>query len=579
MRFDGSRLRDDRALQVVLAVTLLGLVARFVLLGSRVAHYDEGRVAYWTLHYLRSGEFHYRFIIHGPFVQHLERVVFWLIGPSDFAARLPVAVVSGLLPLTALFFRERLRDIEVAAMGLFFAFNAVILYYSRFMRSTVLVAAFCFLAFALFLRAYDGHGVRNFYLGMAVLALGFAAKENAAVYLLTWLGAAVLVADDSLFRQDGASAFARARARLSFLDRDYVSAAAVHGVLGLGVFLLITLLFYAPRDPNGVGLWSSVVDPTQIPALLNRTIDDVWTGYSYWFGGPGDTTMAKYLERLGRFLATSATYAGPLLALSVAGFLAERFLAARPRPLVMFASYWGYASVLGYPLATDIWGAWIIVNALVPLVIPAAVGLGLIVRVGEEALADDDRVSVAAVGVLLFVVVGQMAFVGATGVYANPTGADNQLVQYAQPSQESRTAMEDIERVVPSNDGTDVLVYDPGEKYLLRGGQIEGPKFPKCLGTAGWYRSLPLSWYYNVYDAEVSCVEEPGGLPAGEDLPPVVVVEGDCQEERTMACRGRPESISAPGDLDQRVPEQYERHAYFHRTSDRPTVVYVDATA
>ena len=43
---------DDRTVRLVVAVTVLALLARFVLLGSRVAHYDEGRVAWWGLDYL-----------------------------------------------------------------------------------------------------------------------------------------------------------------------------------------------------------------------------------------------------------------------------------------------------------------------------------------------------------------------------------------------------------------------------------------------------------------------------------------------------------------------------------------------
>jgi uncharacterized protein (TIGR03663 family) len=606
MRLDGSRLRADRTLQVVLALAVLALLARLVFLGTRVAHYDEARVAYWTYHYLESGQFHYRFIIHGPFIQHVDRLLFELIGISDFATRLPVAIVGGLLPLSALLFRHRLRDVEVMGVAVFLAGNAVLLYYSRFMRSTVLVAAFCSLAFALFLRAYDGYGTGYLHAGAVFLALGFAAKENAIIYVLCWLGAGALLVDAALFRRvDGETGADRARAwwarTRERTDRERLAVLGGHLLLAVLLFLVVVLFFYAPR--NGVitprhlaierghpqyeqvvetcrqaGLWRALPSG-EVGSLVRCTGLTIESGLAHWFGGAGETTIGTYAERLGLFLQTSGTYAGPLMGLAVAGFLVERYVADRPRPLVLFAAYWGFASVVGYPLGTDVWGAWIIVNALVPLAIPAAAGLGLVVRAGRDAIADDDRVSVGAVAVLLLVLGGQMAVAGATGVYADPTGADNGLVQFAQPAQESRAVLEDVERVAATSAPPHVLVYDPGGEYLLKGGRIEGPKYPRCLGTAGWYRSLPLTWYYTVYDAEVECVREQSALPPGAEFPPVVVVEGGCAEERLLDCRSRTDRITAPAELGDRVPAEYERHAYFHRTTQRPLLVYVDPDA
>ncbi|MEF8828706.1 MAG: flippase activity-associated protein Agl23, partial [Haloarcula sp.] len=185
---------DPRAtVKVVVAVTLLGLVLRVAALGSRVAHFDEGRVAYWALHLRDSGSFAYRYIIHGPFIQHVDSWVFAVAGPTDFTMRLPVAIVGGLLPLTALLFREHLRSDETVLMAAFLALNPVLLYFSRFMRSDVLVAAFMFAAFGLLVRFVDTRKPRYLYGVGAFMALGFASKENAIVYVLTWLGATGLL--------------------------------------------------------------------------------------------------------------------------------------------------------------------------------------------------------------------------------------------------------------------------------------------------------------------------------------------------------------------------------------------------
>lgn len=587
MSLDSSRLRDDRAVQVVVALVAVGLLARFALLGSRIAHFDEGRVAYWVLHYLETGEFHYRYIIHGPFIQHVDRFVFALLGPTDFATRVPVALVGGLLPLSALWLRHRLSDTEVAALAFFLAFNPIILYYSRFMRSSVLVAAFCFVAFAAFVRWYDGFGVRYFYAGVAMLALGFAAKENAVIYILCWLGAGLLVLDHKLFRAHGdqtgidwgKAAFVSVRRRIVGPNDDRLTLSLSHLVVGSLLFFALALFFYAPRGGDGVGLYATFTSPGQFPQLLDATIQDVTEGYGYWFNGTNETTFKTYLDRLGKFVDTTIGYAGPLFALAIAGFLAERYVTEKPRMLVLGASYWGFASVIGYPLGTDIWAAWIIVNALVPLAIPAAVGLALIVDAGRDALAVDDRVSVAAVAVLLLLVFGQIAATGATGVYLDPTGHENDMVQYAQPQESMRPVVTEMAEISARNEGTDVLVY--GE---FVDGQTSAPRTPACVD---WFASLPLAWYLNADEMETSCAENKNELP--EELPPVVLTKGECKMDTAgngnpksvpaTRCREQPEAIRAPAALEDQIPARYERRGFLLRTTAKPVVVYVDTEA
>jgi predicted membrane-bound mannosyltransferase len=89
----------DRVVLGLLAIAALGLVLRFVGLGTRVAHWDEARVLYWVSHYQETGHFAYRRIIHGPFIQLVNQLLFSLFGPSDWIARAPVALVGSLVPL------------------------------------------------------------------------------------------------------------------------------------------------------------------------------------------------------------------------------------------------------------------------------------------------------------------------------------------------------------------------------------------------------------------------------------------------------------------------------------------------
>jgi uncharacterized protein (TIGR03663 family) len=534
----------------VLAVAAVALLARLVFLGARVSHFDEGRVGWWTLHFLDTGQFEYRFIIHGPLVQHVNRVVFAVFGANDFTLRLFVALVGAALPLAALLFRDHLRDDEALGVATFLAINPVLLYYSRFFRSTLLVAAFAFVAFGLFVRALDTRSARYAHLGVAFVALAFAAKENAAVYLLCWLGATALVVDHRLFRTGADEAgvdwlLARVPDRDALAGhRAHLDRYVGHVLLGAAVFFGIVLFFYAPRspDPGAVGLWQGLTNPARFPDVLARTVDDIANGYGYWFGGSTDhgnrydSVVDEYLTYLGRSLKALGQYALPLMVLSVAGFLAERYTRARSRMLVLFAGYWGFVSVVGYPLGTDIFGAWIMVNALVPLTIPAGVGLAMVVRWTRDALHGDAlRFGISVF--VLFLVVGQLALALGGGVYTNATSDDNELVQFAQPADDFRPAMDALETADTGDGNADVLFA--GDSYVRTRTNAEGETVlnprnagiePRCTSISD---TLPLQWYVEMYDAEGACtVTVEGAVRTVEDQQPTVVIVPPTMENR-----------------------------------------------
>ncbi|KPN30393.1 hypothetical protein SY89_01122 [Halolamina pelagica] len=337
--------RTDDTVRAVLLVVAAGLVARLLFLGQRVAHFDEGRVAYWALNYLETGEISYRYIVHGPLAQYADAWVFALLGANDFSMRLFVAVVGALLPLAALLFRGRLSDLETVLAAVLLSFNPILLYYSRFYRSSLLVAAFMFVAFGFGLRALDDARPRLLYPAFAFGALGFAAKENALVYLMCWVGAGALLLDFSLMNpRNYDSGLDAVLARIDpyvdalagpdrstdvilwtavsvltllvlgyaalsgwpltaivaalvllvaltmLVDLVHPEGAAIRwggALLGsLGLFALVSLFFYAPRTVGaGVGLWDAVFDPTRFPALLDATWGDIRPGLEYWFGG------------------------------------------------------------------------------------------------------------------------------------------------------------------------------------------------------------------------------------------------------------------------------------------------------
>ncbi|WP_136715738.1 flippase activity-associated protein Agl23 [Halorientalis salina] len=516
-----ARYGIERITLVVVGIAAFALALRFFALGERIAHWDEARVGWWILDYMKTGDMRYRPIIHGPFYHIVNKFVFDVFGVTDANMRLVTALLGGLTPLAALGLRERLDDIEVGALALFLAVNPLLLYYSRFMRGDPIVAFFMLFAFVLFVRLIDTGQRRYLFAGMACVALAFTAKENVLIYLVTWVGATVLLLDHRLF-------LARERDQeWTTLAWDYVKRTAYGAwawlpwlLFAIVEFVVITVYFYAPRGDAVEGtpsLGEAFSDPTLFPAVVNEAVIGSWKEfYGLWVnGGHQDHSYIPYLVDL---LETLGYGALVLCVLAVVGFVVDRYSGDGPRDVVAFSFYAGFVSILGYPIITDIQAPWAAMHAVVPLAIPAAVGLALIVRWGRSALARDDALTVGLSAVLLLVLVGVVAFSALSWVYLQPQSNDNKLVQYAQPGGDIQPSLDRMAAASARNDnGTDVLLYG---SFFVDGAE-NATRSPAC---AKWFNSLPLPWYFEMHNSTVDCAQNSVQLDEFESDPPPVII-------------------------------------------------------
>ncbi|WP_049997554.1 flippase activity-associated protein Agl23 [Halococcus sediminicola] len=556
MESTGGNARGRRVTLAVVAIAFFGFVARIAFLGDRIAHWDEARVAYWVLNYADTGTFEYQPIIHGPFLQQVNHLVFELVGANDFTMRLVVALLGAALPLAALLFRKRLSGAETVAFALFLAVDPILLYYSRFMRSDLPLAVFMLFALGFLIRALDTHRPRYVHLGVVALALAFTTKENVLVYLVTWLGALVLLVDHRLLVERGLWFDPRAAARNRIKTLGPALRAWIpHVLLAVVEFLVVVVYFYAPRTgaDGGPGFDKLLADPTLLPAVVGEATVGSWNAFfTQWVSG--DSQDHAYLPYLGDLVETLVVGSGALLVLALVGFLVDRY-SENPRDLVAFAFYWGFVSVLGYPIITDIMAPWATVHAVVPLMLPAATGAAVLYERGTTALAHDHRPAVAAALVIALLVVGQMGYIGVENVYLDDQSESNALVQYAQPADDLRPTIEDMAAVSATNRGTDVLLYGD---FLVS--NTSGSREPKC---SEWFNLLPLPWYMDAHDMNVSCARDPSAFEdrLNESNPPVVI------------------GLSTDSEFLAANLEGYDERAYVLRTQDTAktnTTFFVD---
>ncbi|WP_435097662.1 flippase activity-associated protein Agl23 [Halarchaeum sp. P4] len=513
---------DRRVAAGVVAVTAVALIARLVSLGFRVAHWDEGRVGYWILRYMETGQYTYHPIVHGPFLFHVNQVVFDLFGASDTTMRLVVAVVGGLLPLTAWLLRERFSTAETVSLAVLLAANPLLLYYSRFMRSDVLVGAFALFALAFVVRAHDTGDRRHLYAGALSLALAFTTKENVLIYVACWVGALVLLLDWMLLSarhrgEDPKTVFSRRMLALARGLRPWARDVAGSAVL----FLLVVVFFYAPRPE----LWRAFSDPTLFPSVVARaTAGSVQKFVNTWVGGHPHS----YVEFFVHDVETLAAGAAAVCLLGVAGFVYDRYTDDHPRPLVAFAGYWALASMVIYPAVSDISAPWAMVHVVIPLAIPAAVGAGLLLStVAATRRAEDDAGTVIAVA-LVVTVVGWMAVTGLSTAFLHPQ-EPGPLVQYGQPNGNLHPAIAEIDDAVQAHQGEsgpDVLYY--GEHFYAASEPSVAPD-ENFSEPGHWTWRLPLPWYFEGMGAQTASTTQLSALNG--TTPPVVITRAENYDE------------------------------------------------
>ena len=579
----------------LVAVTLFALAVRLYDLGGRVFHWDEGRVGYWTLRYAETGEFAYAPIIHGPFLRIVNASVFGVLPPTDATARLVVALVGGLLPLSAWLFRRHLDRAEVVALGGFLAFTPLLVYYSRFMRNDVLVGAFAFVALGFAVRSLDTRRVWYLYPAAFFLALSLTTKANTLLYVLCFAGASTLVADHRFLRDVRASGSPRAAlaswwrrlrtgGREAAGDWPPLAALAVH-LLGLTVvFLGVIVFFYAPRPMlyqslGSPGMWSAVVHEATVGSA--RELVDLWIAGDMQEGNP-------YFEFLRHELETLSYGAAVVCVFALVGFVVDGYgttadadqdagsdsesgggervgaPAGRNRAFVAFAAYWALASLVGYPAATDINAPWSAVHIAIPLTIPAAVGVVYVVREGLAAWGAADRETAVLAALVLLVATGGLF--APTATYWNSADPDQtEVVQWSQPHNDLRESLDDAEAAIAAHDG------DPDNPDILFvGSEVRDGAFyvsdesvaDDKGATGGWYDRLPLPWYYERAGGEVTSIPADADRAAElVDAPPVVVAHAEDRE-------------TVDPHLDGYVAREHQLRLW-----DFPVVIYVEESA
>jgi uncharacterized protein (TIGR03663 family) len=163
-------------------IVLLAGLSRFADLGSRAMSHDESIHAFLAFKLYQVGFYHHDPSTHGPLLQHLNAVIFWLFGASDTTARLVPALAGVGVVATLWGFWRYLGRMGALLAAVLVLISPSLTYYSRYLRNDLSVCFFTLLWVYGLLRYLEDRRRRWLVLVTLAMAASFLSKEVAFIF-------------------------------------------------------------------------------------------------------------------------------------------------------------------------------------------------------------------------------------------------------------------------------------------------------------------------------------------------------------------------------------------------------------
>lgn len=168
---------------IYLVFILLALVTRFWNLGDRVMSHDESLHTQFSYQYYIGDGYQHSPLMHGPSLFHATALSYWLLGDSDFSARVPVAILGTILVFLPYFLRQWLTPVGSLFTSFIFLISPYITYYSRYIRHDLYTIVFAmFIVIAIWHYPMERKD-KYLWLFAAGMGLMFATMENSFIYV------------------------------------------------------------------------------------------------------------------------------------------------------------------------------------------------------------------------------------------------------------------------------------------------------------------------------------------------------------------------------------------------------------
>lgn len=177
-------------------ILVLAVVTRYYDLGARAMSHDESLHTYFS-HLLYKGQgYQHNPMMHGPLQFHLIALSYFIMGASDFVARIPAATFSILGIAAVWIWRRYLGRAGALAAAAMVLISPFLLYYARYTREDSYVSLSTFVLLYSVLRYFETGKPKYIYLIAGSLVIHYLTKETSFIYtaqLLIYLAIYFLV--------------------------------------------------------------------------------------------------------------------------------------------------------------------------------------------------------------------------------------------------------------------------------------------------------------------------------------------------------------------------------------------------
>ncbi len=181
-RFLARRIEVDWVLVAYVLVFAAAFALRFWDLGARALHHDESIHAKWAWDFAQ-GSYTHSPVFHGPLLYLVQGFTFIVFTATDYTARISPALFGMAVVAAPFALRRWLGSTGVFAAVAFLAFSPTLVYFSRFLRMDIFLAFFLLvLVAAMWKYLHDGR-TRWLITFAATLALAYATKEAAFLFV------------------------------------------------------------------------------------------------------------------------------------------------------------------------------------------------------------------------------------------------------------------------------------------------------------------------------------------------------------------------------------------------------------
>ncbi len=142
-----AALKLDWEKAIYLAFIIIAIATRFYGLGDRVVSHDESLHTQYSYQLYNGDGYVHSPLMHGPTLFHATALSYWLFGDSDYASRIPNAILGVLLVVLPFFLRDWIGRRGALFASFLLLISPYVSYYSRYIRHDVYLIVFAMIVF------------------------------------------------------------------------------------------------------------------------------------------------------------------------------------------------------------------------------------------------------------------------------------------------------------------------------------------------------------------------------------------------------------------------------------------------